>query len=60
MKKKESVKNFERRNISKGLGEVLDKIKERVKDYGHGFVKISDVEASNILLKKIKDAGIDN
>lgn len=59
LKKEQAVKNFERRSISKELGMVLDEIKEKVKEYGHGCVKISDVEASNILLQKIKEAKIE-
>ncbi len=49
---------YERRYISKELCRVLDKIRENVGEYAWHALKITDVEASRILAKKVIEAKI--
>lgn len=46
----------ERRYISKEMCELLDKIKENVSEFAWSSLRITDAEASRILVKKVADA----
>lgn len=58
--KKDQKKDYERRNISKEMCELMDKHKEKINDFArNSFKKISDVVASKDMARKYKNAGLD-
>lgn len=52
-------KDYERRNIHKELCEIMDRQKEKIKDFAWDTLKISNVASSRIIARKYKDAGLD-
>jgi len=56
---KEKNNEVETRRICKELCKILDKQKEKINDFAWNALKITDAEASRVIARKYKEAGLD-
>lgn len=50
---------YKRINVSIELIEIINKQKEKINDFAWDALKITDVEATKVIARKIKEAGLD-
>jgi len=58
VEEKKKDNGIETRRICKELCEILDKQKEKINDFAWDSLKITDAEASRVIARKYKDAGL--